>query len=300
MLETNKIEQNIVKTLAFFSVFDYPLTLWEVWKFFPIETTFYEIRNVIESIDSVGSKYGFYYLKKDGLGMVRERLTRYGHADRKYKILNKYLFIFKIIPWVEGVAMANLIGQHNLRGGGDIDIFVITKKNRVWLTRFFSISFLKIFNLRPNKKTSKDKICLSFFVDKTALNLQNLMINNDDWYFVYWLANLCFVYERNGSSTLFFDSNSWINKYLPNWTIRNTIHLRNTNVCQRVFNFGSISLFNLIEKMSFHFQVKIFPSHINKSHKTGGILVKKNIIKLHSNDRRMDILNKWNNKIAHE
>ena len=74
-----------------------------------------------------------------------------------------------------------------------------------------------ILNLRPNKKTKRDKICLSFYITAEKLDLADLKISGQDWYFNYWLAGLIPLYDRSGIYDKLMAANSWIRNYLSNW-----------------------------------------------------------------------------------
>ena len=139
--------------------------------------------------------------------------------------------LFKIIPWIKLVAVGNIIGAHNLRDGSDIDVFIVAKKKRVWLTRLCAAGLMAALNLRPKPGKEKDKICLNFYVSEESLDLFDLMLNHKaisqdmtfdirhstfDIYFLYWLACLVPVYDRNTYNKL-IDANRWLDGVLPNW-----------------------------------------------------------------------------------
>jgi len=180
------LKEAIVKTIAFFDIFDFPLTDFEVWKFLyvGVETQNFaslrKVKNVLESnrIDDIlENKDGFYFLQgRDEIIKIRQ--DRYIYTDRKFKKALRVMQVFKFIPWLKMAAVSNIMGAHNLRDGSDIDFFIITERKRVWLTRFFCVVLAKILRLRPRPGKTRDKICLNFYISEEAMDLKNLMLNS--------------------------------------------------------------------------------------------------------------------------
>ena len=63
------LEKNLLKTLAFFDIFDYPLTLMEIYKYLPYEPII-EIKQALGESDKIQSKLGFYFLAGHCLRLV--------------------------------------------------------------------------------------------------------------------------------------------------------------------------------------------------------------------------------------
>lgn len=214
--EENKIrlEEAIIKTIAFFDLFDYPLTDFEAWKWLwggdergsipkalgvePLNynVSLWEVKNILESDDTkrcptsikdVGhlriennileSKNGFYFLRGRE-ETVRTRMERYNYAGLKFKRAVRVAKFLRLIPWIKMIAVGNIIGAHNMQDKGDIDLFIIARNNCIWITRFFSAVLMAVLNLRPQAGATRDKICLSFFVSEEAMNLEGLMLEN--------------------------------------------------------------------------------------------------------------------------
>src|SRR5665811_218304 len=95
------------------------------------------------------------------------------------------------------VAAANFIGSHNWRKDGDIDFFIITKENYLWRSRLFCAGIAKLLFSRPTINNKKDKICLSFYISESALNLRPLELEGGDPYFEFWRRGLFPLYTRN-------------------------------------------------------------------------------------------------------
>ncbi|NIA18421.1 MAG: hypothetical protein GWO79_00915, partial [Actinobacteria bacterium] len=234
-----ELEKAIVGAIAFFDMFNFPLTDFEIWKFINVKCNLFDVLDIFGEEEEtkfpignlVSRKNGFYFLKGRS-GIIETRLKRYVYADRKFKLAMRVVKIFKLIPWIKMIAVSNVIGAHNLKDGSDIDLFIITEKEKIWLTRFFCITIAQLLGLRPKKGDTRDKICLNFYVSEEAMNLEGLMLHNQtatvgsgvpspansvDIYFVYWLVNLIPIYEVDNAYKKFIQANNWIKNYFPNW-----------------------------------------------------------------------------------
>ncbi len=311
--EINKecLKKAIQEVIVFFDLFNYPLTIFEIWKYLRIKCNLNDIVAIEEGLKNdpiIESKNGFYFLQGRVIN-INIRNKRYNYTHRKFKRAMRIARIFRFIPWIKMMAVVNIIGSHNLSDDSDIDFFIITQKKRIWLTRFFCILIIKILGLRPKPDNMRDKICLSFFVSENFLNLKKLMLKEDvlgdngfDIYFVYWLAGLTPIYERGGMYKKFIQANDWLKNYLPNWqSAKITSNRFEKGKWQ---NIGNNKLFDLLEKISEKYQLKIMPEKIKK--KTGKntfVVLGDDIIKTHINDRRekyyRQFYSRLNSRITH-
>jgi tetratricopeptide (TPR) repeat protein len=329
----NNLEKSIFATLAYFDVFDYPLTLFEIWKWlYKFENWKLEIENlepsgsladiqkILESSDVlkslVSSQRGFYFLKgKDNLVELRQK--RYNLAEKKFKKALRIARFFKFIPGIKMIAVCNSLAWSNAREGGDIDFFIITAKNKIWTTRFLAAGLLKLFGLRPTKNNTQDKICLSFFVDEENLNLESIALEQPDAYLIYWITQLAPIYDRGGIYEKFLKANEWIKKYLPN-SFGSEISERR-KVASRSFSSGVIASpdeigtkqsrsptkprdchgakaprNDLAEKFFRWLQMKVMPSHLKEmANHDTRVIINDGMLKFHENDRREEYKEKW-------
>lgn len=307
------LEKSILSTLTWFDIFDYPLTVWEIYKWNlqstvnnqqlttnSQEPTFKKIQETLEKSENLKKlityKNGFYFLKwRDEL--IKRRKKRYLLAEKKYKKLLKITNILAHLPFVKLIAVADGLSYSNSKEGDDIDLFIITSKNRIWLTRFLSILILKIFRVRPTIREKKDKICLNFFISEENLNLEKIclskMNNLPDIYFIYWLSWLYPIYD-NGIWQKFIQANQWLKKYLPNHFFQEPILKRKIilkpicrgfkNILEKIHSF---SFNGLSEKFHRWLQIKIMPKYLKELANRGtSVIINNQILKFHDKDKR--------------
>jgi len=300
------VEKAIVGAIAFFDMFDCPLTDFEIWKYASVKSELSAVRRVLENLTGAGGVVeranGFYFLKGRS-GIVKTRLKRYVYADRKFKRAMRVVRIFKLIPWIKTIAVSNVIGAHNLKDGSDIDLFIIAGKKKIWLTRFFCAALAQIAGLRPEEGNTRDKICLNFYASEEAMDMRPLLLGgsssesaaensaqagrkiNSDIYFTYWLANLVPIYEVDGMYKKFVRENDWMRDCLPNWRPPQTERRR--CVRGRKAKFNLLNLFNGFENLFKKLQFKLMSDDLKKlMNKDTRVVINDKVLKLHINDRR--------------
>lgn len=299
--ENNNIDlqKAIARTVAYFDMFDFPMTDFEVWKFLSEKRDYVDVRNVLSGSTALETKNGFYFLKGRE-NIIRTRLDRYNFTDRKFKRALRMAKIYRIIPWVKMVAVSNIIGAHNLKDESDIDIFIISEKGKIWLSRFFTAGIAKVLGLRPSEKNSRDKICLNFYVSEEEMDLEKFMMGKDDIYFIYWLANLVIIYDKGGTYKKFIQVNDWLKNYLPNWqpnemVARRFVKERKNLFFSFLFNF----IFGSFEAIFKKIQLRKLPADIRElMNKDTRVVISDKVLKLHVKDRREEYRKRWEEKIS--
>jgi len=295
---TNKnISSSITNVVVFFDLFNYPLTVFEIWKNLNIKCSLLDVKKILEDENFSGhiQVYNGFYFLKGRQDIIKIRMARYNYTDRKFKRAMKISKIFRFIPWIEMIAIGNNIGEHNLKNNSDIDFFIITKQNRIWITRFFCVMIVKLLRLRPTEKNTKDTICLSFFISKDRMDLDRLMLDNNDIYFIHWLSGLVPIYDAGAVYKKFIHSNRWIYKYLPNWRPAQISKKRNLTKLPSFVYYDLIDLlFGWLEERIKKIQLKKLPDSIKKEmNKNTNIVINDQILKFHTNDRRKGYRDKF-------
>ena len=286
--------QEILRVIAFYDIFDAPLTILEIKNQLNIDVSLMEIEDILnkEILDSqISLANGWYFLKGRG-DIISIRRQRYNYSLKKIKIARFFAKIFSQLPFVLVIYTCRSSSVYNFRKESDIDFFIITKDKRIWLSRLFLAGLTKFLNKRPNKKTKKDKICLSFYVSENNLDLSSLKVKDGDPDFEFWQKNLLLLYNRNNTHQKFLNINNLNKQFKDNKVVLN----EGTN------KSGLFSkILDSLEKMSFKFQLKIMPPYlqlaVNDQGNVKGVIFNENIIKLHLRDPRLKIKELYEEKI---
>jgi hypothetical protein len=294
------LEKSILQTIIFFDLFDYPLTELEIWKFLYSPEKPYslsEIKSYLRlSPSNIETYQGFYFLK-NRRETIDIKHDRYKESFIKFKKAKRVAKIFSIIPFIKLIAIGNFIPENNTKKESDIDFFIVTKKNRVWITRAICVALTIILQLRPTPKNKKNKICLTFYTTNQDLNFKKLSLPKKegigDLYLFYWIATLYPLYNIDKAYEKFIKENGWLKNYLPNLLPIMPSQKRKIDSSFKCFML-QIFNFNFWEKFTKKIQLKILPSNLKKmANNDTRVILNNSMLKFHDQDRREEYRNKF-------
>ncbi len=300
------LQKSLVATLAFFDIFDYPLTLMELWQWLYSFGNGEEISlaaiNEILTLGDLGgqveTKDGFYFLAGRQM-IVKKRLERYNIAEDKFIWAKSAAWLLSKLPFIRLVAVCNTLAYGNSRPEADIDFFIITAKNRIWTARLISVFLFQFFGWRPTSEKRQNKICLSFFVSEDGLNLQPAALGNEDVYFHFWLATLLPLYDQGGYYQKFLTANEWLKNYLPNVQ---PYYLNKKRAIKPSFSlFKKIMELHTdwLEKFYKFWQLKLLNKKLKALMNQGtSVMVSDTILKFHPIDKRKEYEEIWRRQLA--
>lgn len=285
-----QLKESLLKTIVFYDMFDCPLTAYEVWTYCDARCSLGQALAAMDCLAQVKRKGGFYFLRGRE-EIVALRLANRAHARRKFRRAILVARLFKFIPWIRMIAIGNQMGADNLRDESDIDFFIITDVNRIWITRWFCAGLAKILKLRPKPDKRRDTICLSFYISAERLDASGLMLAHDkchDIYFVQWLANLAVIYDRGSAYREFMLANSWISEFLPNWAPSQPVPARDAGPGFSDFYRDIVDMLiggadQIVKRIQLRIMPEVLHCAMNIDTRT---VVNDKILKLYINDRR--------------
>lgn len=210
------MEKAILKTLVYSDIFDYPLTLREIHKWLINKKA--NLRNIERKLYKVSSlEYrGKFHFLKGRSNIVRKRLQRQKQSKiylRKAKIIS---WIFKIIPFIKLVGISGGLSMENAGKAGDIDLILITSKNRLWICRLLALFILELTGQRRKAthsiKQAAGKICLNILLEEDKLEQKKKNL-----YTAHEVLQMKVLWQRDGVYSKYLEDNEWVFKYLPNW-----------------------------------------------------------------------------------
>jgi hypothetical protein len=149
-----------------------------------------------------------------GEALIEEHERREALFPAKVKRARQVAKFLAGLSGVRFVALCNTTALAHASEDGDLDFFVITRKNTIMQTRGWST--LRFAFSRPGTRASdRDAVCLSYFVDDSALDLSSHMLPVDDPYFRFWFLSLLPLYD-DGISAELWKANASILAQHPN------------------------------------------------------------------------------------
>lgn len=196
---------NTIKTILYFSIFRHPLKIDEIHSYnsaSDICDTANELEYFIEK--GILVKVDKFYVIDNDLDSVSIRLkgsleTREAliKASKRSKFISKF-------PFVEAVAVSGSLSKGYHDDNSDIDFFVITRPNRLWICRTLLMLFKKIFLFNSRKY-----FCINYFISSS-----NLEIEEKNRFTATELKTLIPLRGKDVFKK-FYSSNLWINDYFP-------------------------------------------------------------------------------------
>jgi len=198
---------------------------------------FYEIMNYPVPKDS---KFFEYWAKKENINFKKDqnfsRDKKNKYIDQFTTKINRFWNLYKSLPFISEIFLCNSITFNSLKEDSDIDVFIITKKNKLRRARFFSELYFTILWQKRFKNNKKQKFCLSFYTREDNINLYPIMIKNkSDIYLWYRLAHLIPLYQEKENNDWLYKNNLRFNAMFPNHPQKYCI-----NIWTELFTWKSI------------------------------------------------------------
>lgn len=304
------LEKSILKTVAYFDVFNYPLTAWEIYKWlykYHKTLEFSELLNILKEskilMAELSLTEGFYSLRGREFTTWRRKQNN-NLADRKLARALRLVRLYRFIPYIKMVAVCNSLAYSNARDESDIDLFIITQRSKIWLARFFAIILVRLVGFRPSPRHRRDAYCLSFFVDEDYLDLRGVALGKHDVYLAYWIKELMPIYDPQALYEKFLAANHWTDDYLSRaypTIFAQTLKTSFWSGCwAKLVGFFSSppGLARWLDGLYRVLQLQIIDSRLKSMVNVDTrVVVNEHMLKFHYNDRREYFYKKWKENI---
>jgi len=202
------IRKDILATLAYFNLFDYPLKKNEILIFLGHCNDYREFEQALTNLlkDSAVYKIAEFYSLQNDFKLAIRRFRGNEKAMNMLKKAEKAAAIIAAFPFVKAVGVSGSLSKYFADEQSDIDFFVITQANRLWIAR----TFLHIFKKLTFIVHRQNYFCMNYFIDdeEPAILEKN----------IYTAMEVVTVLplRDNGIFDQFFKANSWVSVFFPN------------------------------------------------------------------------------------
>ncbi|MBX4211773.1 MAG: hypothetical protein KW806_03235 [Candidatus Yanofskybacteria bacterium] len=217
----------VLATLAYYDVFDFPLTAFEVWKYLinPARVerlkegiTEISLSEVIRELDEllVNKKIlehnGFYFFP-ERVGIYDTRIEREKISAQKWKKLLKYAQWFVAVPYIKGLFISGSMAVNNSTEMSDFDALVVARSGRLYTCRILLSFMAGMLGVRRTKHDTRapDKFCFNHYVTD-----HNLGISYESLYNAQSYTSLRPILVRDDIWVKFFRENIWLHKFVYN------------------------------------------------------------------------------------
>lgn len=161
-----------------------------------------------------------------------------------------------IFPTIMLVAVTGSLAIANARKDDDLDFFIVTRADTLWLTRLFVIPLIGIFFKRRkpfaihhSRFAIRDSVCLNLWLDESALAVPE---NKRSLYTAHEVLQAKPLFDRGDTYAKFILANSWTSKYLANaYTATSHQFTANSNSKNNKFLLPTVNC--LLSAMNFVF-----------------------------------------------
>lgn len=234
------LTERILSTLRFFDLQDVALTAYEVHRYLvsslesltpqldnqfelpvgktPIPTQKVGLDTVQHHLDQlvassqIASERGFYALP-GRQELISLRLKNYLYGIPRERLIWRYMKFTAHLPFVRGIALAGSQALGLQRPTSDIDLFIFTQPNRMWIARTCLTVYFHLLRIRRHGKKIANRFCLNHYLS----NLREVDIERNLYKAMEYTKLRPLVYHQ---TVLAFQkaNQSWIKLFFPNVT----------------------------------------------------------------------------------
>ena len=296
------LKDSIKKTIAWFDLFDFPLTAEEIKEYLfrydkPLHIK--EVKGTLALMceEGVIEELKEHFILK-GRGQILEtRKARKFIAEKLWSRTKLYGQYMIRVPFVRMIAVCNNLAFDNPKPESDIDLFIVIEPGRMWLARFFITLILQFFGVRRHGDKVAGRFCLSFFVTKNSLSMEPLEIKPEDPYLAYWTKLLSPIYGEEAYDEFQKANSDWL---LKKYGLRFSDDMKK----HMYFNPKSRSksffewllkgwLGNGLESLLKKTLKKKTLASMKKLGPEASVLVTDDTLKFHNRDKRREYYDKW-------
>jgi len=274
-----ELAKNILDTIAYYDVMDYPMTSFEIWKYLNKKDeagqagcTLKEIKNELEDSEllRIIESYQGYFFLRGKRNLVEARLERNKLANEKFRILKGVAWWLRFVPFVRMVAVTGSMAMKNTEHASDLDLLVVLKHGRIFTGRTLVTAMVHLLGKRRYADKIKDRICLNYFITTQSLGvvLKDLFSASE-----YSLIIPIFGFRFFKK---FQENNSWIKNYKPNFigdSMANLRTLRDSFLARTVRRIGErVFGMEFLEESLKKWQIKRIKAD-PRTHQDGSMIV---------------------------
>jgi hypothetical protein len=200
-------QQAVLKTIAYFDIFQYPVTKEEIRNFSGTILSLSHVEAALSELQDSKIIFfhgGFFSLQDNPLLVYRRRQGN----ERAAVLLQKASRIGRFLqrfPFVRAVGVSGSLSKNFADQKADIDFFIITKSNRLWIARTWMHLFKKLTFITGRQHY----YCMNYYIDENALELEEQNV------FTAMELKTLLPVGGQPAMDIFFEANTWADNLLP-------------------------------------------------------------------------------------
>lgn len=207
------LRSSILKVIAYFDIFNYPLSVEDIIWFLDTETEEFLVRRELDTLLDEGCVFrtGTFYSLQNDPALAERRYDNCHRADAMLPLAGKNARLLFQFPFVRGVFISGSLSKRCAEATADVDYFIVTSANRLWIARTIMHLFKKLTYLRGHQH----RYCMNYYIDEEAMEIRekNIFTATE----LITLIAAC----GNGGVIRFFKANEWTSRFYPSYRHRN-------------------------------------------------------------------------------
>ncbi len=203
------LQRDIARTLLYFDIFRHPLTPTEIHRFLPSNSVTAEDITAAcssEPLSTLLVRYnGLIGVDRKSTEYLYERSNKERRAIHMWRIAVVMSRVIRMFPFIRGIFVSGELSKGVASKKADIDFFILTAPNRVWITRTLFALFKRLFLFNRRK----------LFCYNHIRSVETLEIAERNIYTAMEVATIKPIYNTQLYAE-FIARNSWISSFLPN------------------------------------------------------------------------------------
>lgn len=310
------LTDSILRAVIYFDLFSYPLTARELYQCLwqPPQTAYSELLEHLSKLTVSGRlavTFGYYHLPCRGQ-IIETRRRAFLFQEKKLAIARRLIRKLRYVSGVRMVAVCNTVAAGWPEERSDVDLFIVVRAGRMWITRFLVTLVTTLMNLRRSGNSVANKVCLSFFITDDQLDISCVALSSPDVYLVYWLNQLICVYDADSLHDKLLNANKWAFDHLPyarnkaqDYFGNKTQLLARYKVCDnalsrmvrrvatRLTNGWFGDALERAARLLQHYKMGEKALIYNQQTHGAGVVISDNMLKFHETDKREEYRRQW-------
>jgi hypothetical protein len=205
--------EKVLYVLHYFRIFFWPLTAGEIRDFYPDPIERSDLEGILSEMVRKQRIFhiGPYYLVENAPHWIEARHEYTARAEQYMSIARRMARVITGFPFIRAVFISGSLSKHAVGPNGDVDFFLITTPNRLWLARTLLVLFKRFFLFNSHKY-----FCINYLIDT-----EHLEIPEKNIYTATEIVTLLPIYGAVQYHQ-FRTANAWTGQFLPNFPLRDT------------------------------------------------------------------------------
>jgi len=282
-LKEKEVSRSIIDLLAYFAVMNIRIDFDTLYSYLPIRTGHLVVKKQLRSLIRQGKVQcidNLFGLK--GHKYTSQKIPRARRAAL-IKKAQRWSLLMRLLPAVKSIVVINSVAYGNVHKDSDIDLFIVTSPNRIFLTKGFLMYFLRLIKQLEDQQVSAGRFSLGMFMTTKGVKLEKDMmkVNNPDL-----APRMITGIPVYGADTWYsiLKNDPYLQAQLPNYIWPKT--------SIRIHGSG-IKLLDRLDDIGYRRHLSHTASQPKTHHPDAFIRVRPDIINLHHKGTSAQIAEKW-------